>query len=472
MAAALVSALTFLVAKDSLTDDAFITIDYARNLAVHGEWALVPGHPANTATSPLHVALLGFVTFLTRITGTAHPIFALGVVNVGVSALVGWAWSRQCYRRSPDGGPPPPRLPAAAAAIGTALVLLNPLLLSALGMEVLLIAAMLMLLVAFADRPVAFGPIAGLTVLTRLDLIIFVLLIGLSSAPIRRNLARVLGLFALVALPWFVFSWFRFGSAVPDTLVIKQLQRSFGGNGYLESGLHMMWGRDPIAVLSFAPAELGVLAVLAWLVLRRRLDPFVALGLGGIAYYVIYSVIEVPPYHWYYAPPLIALSAAAVGIGARLPWAPRIGVLSLAGLLVVGYAPAFAGRPVPWEAPPFFGNWASAQDYARVGQELAARVPGAAVGAPGEIGTLAYFCDCVLVDGFSDPGLLGPQILQRIDQASPFVAWLFRLNYTHFDWSRPPVRLDYQLRYAPGPGPWHVFSTAKGVGHFTLEPVR
>jgi hypothetical protein len=467
-----VSALTFLVARNSLTDDAFITLDYARNLAVHGDWALVSGHPANTATSPLHVALLGLVTFLTRISGAAHPIFALGVVNAGVSALLGWAWSRLCCLQPPDGGPPPPRLPAAAAAIGVALVLLNPLLLSALGMEVLLIAAMLVLLVSFADRPVAFGPIAGLAVLTRLDLIVFVLLIGLSSGPIRRHLARVLGWFLLVALPWFVFSWFSFGSAVPDTLVIKQLQRSFGGNGYLETGLDMMWGRDPVAVLSFAPAELGVLAVLAWLVLRRRPDPFVALGLGGIAYYLIYSVISVPPYHWYYVPPVIALSTAAGGIAGRFPWKLRAGVLTLAGVLVVGYAPAFVGRPVPWAAPPFFGNWASAQDYARVGQELATRVPGAAVGAPGEIGTLAYFCDCLLVDGFSDPGLLGPQISQRIDQASPFVALLFRLNYTHFEWSRPPVRLDYQLRYVPGPGPWQVFSAVKGVGHFTLEPIR
>lgn len=469
--AALVSALTFAVAKDSLTDDSYITLDYARNLAVHGDWALVAGHPANTATSPLHVALLAFVTLLTRVSGSAHPVLALGVVNVGVSAVLGWGWSRLSSIRPPDGGPPPPRSPVAAGVLGVLLVLLNPLLLSALGMEVLLIAAMLVLLVAFADRPVAFGVVAGLTVLTRLDLIVFVGLVGVCSGPLRRHFLRALGWFALVALPWFVFSWFYFGSAVPDTLVIKQLQRSFGGNGYLRTGLQLMWGHDPVAVLSFAPAELGALAVLGSLVLRR-VDPFVGLGLGGIAYYLVYSVLGVPPYHWYYVPPVLALSTAAAGLAARLPWPPRAGVLALASLLVVGYAPAFVGRPVPWPSPPFFGNWAGARDYARVGHELAARVPGAAVGAPGEIGTLAYFCDCLLVDGFSDPGRLGPQIGQRIDQASPVVAWLFRVNYTHFDWSRPPVRLDYQLRYGSGPGPWQVFSAAKGVGHFTLEPSR
>ncbi|HKS48146.1 MAG TPA: hypothetical protein VJT49_24160 [Amycolatopsis sp.] len=61
---------------------------------MRGEWALIPGHPANTATSPLYVALLGFVTFLTRISGSAHPVFALGVVYVLAGAVFGWGWAR------------------------------------------------------------------------------------------------------------------------------------------------------------------------------------------------------------------------------------------------------------------------------------------------------------------------------------------------------------------------------------------
>lgn len=455
----MVSALTFLLAKNGLTDDAFITLDYAKNLAVHGEWALVPGHPANTATSPLNVALLGFLTLLTRVTGSAHPIVALGVLNVLLSAVLGWAWSRM-------------RLPAAAAALGVALVLLNPLLLSALGLEVLVIATVLMLLVSFAREPVAFGIVAGLVVLTRLDLIVFVLLIGLGSAAARRGALRVIGLFLLVALPWYVFSWFAFGSAVPDTLVIKQLQQTFDGHGYFATGFDQMWGRDPTTVLTFAPAEFGVLVLLAWLVTRRPgAGPFVALGLGGIAYYAVYSVLDVPPYHWYYVPPIVALASAGTGIAGHWPRLPQVSVLALITVLLIGYAPGFVGRAVPWASPPFFGNWASARDYARVGRELPARLHGAAVGSPGEIGTIAYFCDCTIVDGFSDRGLVVPQIRKRIDQASPFVAWLLRLNYTHFDWSRPPIKLDYQLRYDPGPGEWTVYSAAKGVGHFTLAPI-
>ncbi|HET6499437.1 MAG TPA: hypothetical protein VFG87_01630 [Amycolatopsis sp.] len=458
VAAALLSGLAFLVVKDSLTDDGYITLDYAKNLAVHGEWGLVPGHPSNTATSPLNVALLGLVTFVTRISGSAHPVLALGVVDMLAGAVLGWGWARL-------------RLPAA----GIALVLLNPLVLSAIGLEVLLIPAVLILLVVYATerRPVAFGVAAGLTLLTRLDLIIFVVLIGLT---LRGCLRKAVGPMLLIALPWPVFTWFVFGSAVPDTLVIKQLQRSFGGAGYFRTGIDQMWGHDLKTVLTFLPAELGTIAMIAWLC-SGRFGPIGGLGVGGIVYYAVYSLLGVPPYHWYYVPPLVALTISGTAVLSRFVGSRRVGKAAisracaflLVPLVVVGYLPAFVGRGLPWTSPPFFGNWAAASDYARVGQELAARVGAAPVGSPGEIGTLAYFCDCAIVDGFSDRGLLGRQIDERIADADPIMAALLRLNYARFDRSTPPIKLVYQLTYAPGPGTWTVYSAAKGVGHFTLE---
>lgn len=455
----MVSALVFLLAKDSLTDDAFITLAYAKNLALHGEWALIPGHPANTATSPLNVALLGFVSFLTRVSGSVHPVLALGIVTVLAGATMGWAWARM-------------RMPA-AGALGVLVVLLNPLLLSALGLEVVLIATVLILLVSFARQPVAFGLISGLTLLTRLDLVVFVVLIGLSSPAVRRHALRALGLLVLVILPWHLFSWFYFGSAVPDTLVIKQLQPPFGKN-FFETGIDQMWFGNELTILTFAPAELGVLALVVTLCLRR-FGPIEALGISGIAYFAVYSFLGVPAYHWYYVPPIVALSMCGAGIAGTLPVPAKAGVLGLVGALIVAYIPAgFTGRGVPWSSPPFFGNWASARDYARVGLELKDRVGGAATGAPGEIGTLAYFCECTLVDGFSDRGLLGPQIRARMDRASAFGRWLLNLNYKHFDWSLRPIPLVYQMGYEPGPGAaeWTVSSAAKGVGHFTLVPTR
>ena len=71
------AALVFLVAHQALIDDAYITLDYARSLAQHGQWALVPGHPANTATSPLNVLLLAGLIVL-----SGHPVVSVGILLI------------------------------------------------------------------------------------------------------------------------------------------------------------------------------------------------------------------------------------------------------------------------------------------------------------------------------------------------------------------------------------------------------
>ena len=66
---------------------------------------------------------------------------------------------------------------------------------------------------------------------------------------------------AVVGLPWYVFSWFYFGSAIPDTLVIKQSQ----GWGDFVRGLwdryHRLYPEATLAVVIVA--ALGLLALLA-----------------------------------------------------------------------------------------------------------------------------------------------------------------------------------------------------------------
>ena len=41
--------------RDTYVDDAYITLQYARNLAEHGTWGFFPDRATNTATSPLNV---------------------------------------------------------------------------------------------------------------------------------------------------------------------------------------------------------------------------------------------------------------------------------------------------------------------------------------------------------------------------------------------------------------------------------
>lgn len=485
---AVLGAAIFLVVRGSLTDDGYITLAYARNLAVHGEWGLIPGSPANSATSPLNVLLLAALTLLTRVAGSPHPVVALGILTVLCGGALGWAWQRLGRAFA---------LPAAAGVLGITLVLLNPFVLSAIGLEVLLIPAVLLVLTVFAveGRPALFGVTAGLSVLTRLDLVLFVLVIAVSAPAIRRRLWPAAGWAVLTAAPWFAVSWFVFGSLVPDTLAIKQVQAGLFAPWSYSTGPLMYYLGWPVSVLvSFAPALLGVFALAAWAAARfgvrwpdfPALGPVAALGAGGILYYVVYSFIGVGPFHWYYVAPITA--SGTFGVAAFGAWyaqthqrtalrtGPPVLALGLTGVLVLGGAAVDAAQGLPWKSPVIFGNWASSSDYARVGTELGARVGSATVASPGEIGTLAYFCQCAILDEFSDRGRAVELVQKRIATASPLMSLALRLNYHWLDRSIKPRPVDYQLIYGAGPktGPdtWVVRSAAKGVGHFNLVPGR
>ncbi|MET0235978.1 MAG: hypothetical protein ABW224_15140 [Kibdelosporangium sp.] len=483
------AALVFLLVKSSLTDDAYITLAYAKNVATDLHWGLIPQEVANSATSPLNVILLALAAAVTGILGDVHPVAGLGLVTVGLSMAMAWGLTRIVRAMS---------LPVGTVVLSLALVLLNPLVLSAIGLEVILIPAVLVLMVAMAaeGRVFWFGVLAGLAVMTRLDLIVFVLAIAFFTAAVRRRLLRAVAGAVVTAGPWYVFSWVALGSAIPDTLVIKTLQQGlFAPWSFISGPVMYFLGNKLIITLAFGAAVLGVIAVVGWAALRtatrwdedsavRRIMPAAALGLGAIVYYAVYSFMRVGPYHWYYVTPIVSLSIfLAIAVGA---WrasaqaqpslrkgAPAV-ALALVALFGLGNLAADVKQGVPWEAPPLFGNWASAKDYARVAKEIGARVGDKTVASPGEIGTFAYFCDCAIVDEFSDRGRVLGKVQFKIDESNPVTSLALRANYAWLDFTAQPRPVDYKILYAPGPatGPdsWTVYSAAKGIGHFTLVP--
>jgi hypothetical protein len=68
-----------------------------------------------------------------------------------------------------------------------------------------------------------------------------------------------------------------------------------------------------------------------------------------------------------------------------------------------------------------------------VGQELGERVGAETVIAPPEIGTLAYFCECSIVDPFADRGRVVPLIEERVSSAGPVGSAILSLNYLLLD---------------------------------------
>jgi hypothetical protein len=443
---ALAGVLLFLLAHDALIDDAYITLDYARSVAFHGQWALEPGHVANTATSPLNVLLLAFFTLVTR-----TPFVAVAVVSAGSLAVLGLALSGICGRLDWS------RWPALLALL---LVAANPLLAATVGMETYLAVALIACLgwAVVARRPGVAGLVIGLLVLTRPDLVMF----GVAAVVVpslARRLHIVVASAALIALPWFAVSWWALGSALPDTALLK-VGDHWGPWTFL-NGLQLYFGAYPAAVvLSVVPAVCGAVAALLWSVFRLAGSAVAgaALGIvwggGAVLYALLFVALGTAPYHWYYGPSIGSLTLlGALSLG-TVPTVVRT-VALVVGATGLTLTVAFLAQR-PWSTAPITTNWATAQQY----REAAALAPaGAVVRSPGEIGTLAYYCDCSVVDGFSDRALIAPLIQQRIGRSGWLGRELLEVNYTHLH-TDPPLEPALQFVVVPdGPGvristPW------------------
>jgi hypothetical protein len=434
----------FLVAHRALIDDAYITVDYARSLAQHGQWALEPGHPANTATSPLNVLLLAGLIVL-----SGAPVVSVGILLIASLATTGIALSAICARLGRSQW---------LAAIAVSLLVVNPLLISTIGLETYLGIALVATLGAavVARRPVATGVVCGLLVLTRPDLAAFALaalIAVIASSPIRtraRRVAQVMGVAGVVVLPWFAASWWWLGSAVPDTLLFKTSE-VWGGNSFAVGLWHYRLAYPLAVALSVLPAALGLVVLAVWSAvgtLRRAGSAgvlAVVWGLGALLHLTVYLLLRPPPYHWYYGPAIGSLSMLAVlGMGMcsrRLRWTGSTGGAVLVAATVVFLAVQ------PWTVMPISTNWASAAEYAA----LAARAPrGTTVEAFGEVGTVAYFCDCTVVDRLSDRAQVADFLRAKRAVASPVVRTLLDWNYYRFK-AGPPIRPVYKFTFAEDP---------------------
>lgn len=466
---ALVGTAVFWLVHRALIDDAYITLVQARDLARLGQWSLLPGHLSNTATSPLNAMLIAALMLVLH--GPVQALGALFVLNSAVLAagLLGLARHMGLGRR--------------LAVLAGPLLVLNPLLSSTIGLETMLAVTALVLLVWLSglDRSWPFGVVAGLTVLIRLDLAVVVgVVFCLRPRQWRRALA-VAGWALLVALPWYLFSWVALGSAIPDTLLIKEGHAW----GPFWSGLVTRYvSYDGVAVVAtLASCLVGLVAVCTWAWWRGRVwfhDTAVVPILGAVAaaYYLTFLALRVSPFHWYYGVPVAALvlcgSVAVAALTAHRAALLRLGAAGAA--LVVTVVPTglawgrAAASAVPLRVSMIESNWAHPGQYARIGRELSRRVgQDVPVASPGEIGTLLYFCHCTLVDHFSDRGQLAHDIARAKRRSL-----LMRVNYL---WLDPadlhPMKPRYRLRFREGPDRsgwgWNISSGSR-QGHLALVP--
>jgi hypothetical protein len=471
---AVLAGLVYLVVSPTLIDDAYITLDYARNFGLHLHWGLVPGLVDNTATSPLHVLVLAVLI----------AVFRNGLIALGVSFMlsaVGLEWGLRRAARAVG-------LPAWTGLLATVLCLVNPLMLSSVGMEVMPCAALTAwLLVASVERrPWSLGLLAALLAVLRADFVIIAAVVFLFRREFWVGACKSVGTAVIVAASWYVPSWFLLGSAVPDTLVIKTLPGGRHWGGYtFGSGPALYWHVYPVAaVLACAPAAAGVLTWLAWAALRqplprmRGLDPMAALPVAAIAHYGAYSALGVPPYHWYYGPTIVlttifvaaavTMTVAAKPRGLRL--ALRAAVMTAAVLLVCADIGTYAAPGIPRTYAPIATNWAATTTYRKIGLQLPGLIGNHPVGGPVEVGVIDYYCDCDVYQYFSDRGYFPAELARYERRLGAIGKAVMRLNVTYLDRSmRPhPTQLVLKVELHPDPHAirnWRISTPWTGLLH-------
>lgn len=440
---AVIGAIVCWLMHQALGDDALITVSYARTLAESGTWGVFPGITANTQTSPLNAWLLaaGMVV-------VDRPVLVVCAFAVGCLAACGWL-AVELTRRvdvAPAGGW------LAVAVIGT-----SPVLTATIGLEAYLGAAVLLglALAALGGRVATTGVLCGLAVLTRPDLAVpaAVLALGLLAAPTARHrsprrrlaaLGAVVGLAALVALPWHVWSWFALGGAVPDTTWVRTGDDS--GPTILPAVL--AWLKvSPVATA--ASALPVVLALTAAVVAVRRPRPrrsvaVLLLVAAGWAHLLALEMIGAQGAGWYYGP-VVACSAAALGltVAAGGPALARVGVGVVALLAGAGVATSGA---LPWTSAPLVANMALTPQYAEVARQLPALTGGEPVAGPGELGALAYYAAPVAtLDFLSEPARTDEVMRNRAAEGG-LRAVLMRLNEVHRR-TAPPIDTRWSLDF-------------------------
>jgi len=264
-----------------------------------------------------------------------------------------------------------------------------------------------------------------------------------------------------VALPWLGWSWWALGSAIPDTLLVKS--GLHWGPWTFANGVGLWWEKFPLATaLVVLPALAGLLSLPYWLARPQLRRVGVVLGVGAITHVAAMAVLDVAPFHWYYAPAAGALAVLAVLTCARVrrPAAAAVPVVALAAVA--------AGSVAVSGIPPLTSNWATAAQY----EAIAAQLPrGSTSESPGEVGTLAYYRRCRVLDGLADRGSIAASLRRKADAATGPGGVLLRFNYRNLEPVRPvPRDMRMTTRVVPyGPAP---METAWGPARsWALVPV-
>ena len=283
-------------------DDAYITFRYAENISDGAGFVYNPGEKVLGTTTPLYTLLLAALHKIGI--GTLAAAGGLGIAFSFMAAILVFLILRHFGR---------PELGMASSLL---LCVLSPWTLAALsGMETTLYASLLLLaFLLFLEKKYGAAAVgAGLATLTRPDgialaavLLPFILVRGRKPA-----LSFLLG-YILTVSPRLIFTWAYFGSAIPQTVIVKKLIHP--EPWWLVLG---EFGRRFIDHPGLAcTSALFVAGLAAVGFIRRELLPAAIWILVYIAGYAAAQVLTIG-FPWYFAalvPFYIVVSAAGIDL--------------------------------------------------------------------------------------------------------------------------------------------------------------
>jgi hypothetical protein len=302
-------------------DDAWIHQTYARNLAVSGQLAFVPGQPSAGSTAPLWSLLLSLGYLL-------HVPFQLWTYSLGI-ILLGLIGAQMRYLAQQLW----PQQPTLAVIIGICCTLEWHLIWAAVsGMETLLFVWLSVALVSRyltvsqAPTPrgwLTLGIMGGLLTLTRPEGLGLVALLGLDwgfkqyrSPQMIADSYIMVGLgMALLLIPYMAFHFHLTGKPFPNTLYAKQAEYAVVLSSY------PLWWRlfgnvsQPVETVQgvfqviFIGPQLLLLPGLiwaAWLTVKERRGELMCLWAWWISFLLLYGLrLPVTYQHGRYQMPMI-----------------------------------------------------------------------------------------------------------------------------------------------------------------------
>ena len=281
-------------------DDPFITYRYAENLRKGLGFVYNPGERFLSTTTPLFTVVLALSGYIQ----VDLPQFAnlLGVISLVLGSIFLWDLGHTW------------KIPIVGWA-GLLLYPTFPLVVETLGSETPLYLAFCIGAFAFYARrryPLA-GIFTALAILTRPDGLLVPVILGFDYVlRVKRTSSwKVVVIFIVPTLLWFVFAWLYFGDPLPVTLDVKQNQGTMAISQKFAPGIITII--QYYVVRWFYWIEVLV-AVIGLFYLGWKARQWLLFLIWPVFYFIAYTFLGVSRYFWYYAP-LVPGFVVLVGLG-------------------------------------------------------------------------------------------------------------------------------------------------------------